>query len=334
MSGMLDAFNTDTFNMVSLTQSMNKLPYTPRRIGELGLFEDRPISTIVAVLENVDGTLQLLPIVPWGGPASIGKRDLRATRNFTVPHRPHEEVVRAADVVGKRAFGSEDEVEGVVQVVNDRLAVMRARHDVTHEQQRACALRGIIYDWDGSTVVYNLFTEFGITEDQTDFVLGTAGTNIKAKCLAVVEAIEDALGGLGYDHIHCLAGKTWFRAFTEHAKVVAAFDRYKDGEFLRTDQRRGFEFSSIVFEEYRGTVSTVPFIPLTIARFFPVGVPGLFIDVLAPADFVEAVNTPGQRFYAKQEAMEFGRGVKIHTQSNVLSLCTIPQVLGEGITSN
>lgn len=331
---MLDAFNTSTFDMVSLTQAINKLPYAPRRIGELALFEDRPISTTIAVLENIDGTLQLLDDVPWGGPATIGKRDVRKTRNFTVPHRPHEDIVRAADVVGKRAFGSESELEGVVQVVNDKLVVMRARHDVTHEQGRAGALRGIIYKADGSTVIYNLFTEFGITEDSTDFVLGTAGTNIKGKCLTVVGLIEDALGGLGYDHIHCFAGKTWFDAFVDHAKVVAAYDRFNDGEFLRVDQRHGFKFANITFEQYRGTISGVAFIPLTIARFFPVGVPGLFIDVMAPADFVETVNTPGQRFYAKQEATEMNRGIKIHTQSNVLSLCTIPQVLSKGTTSN
>lgn len=331
---MLDAFNTSTFDLVSLTQAINKLPYTPRRIGEMALFEDRPIDTITAVLENIDGTLQLLPTVPWGGPASIGKRDLRKTRNFTVPHRPHEDVVKASDVVGKRAFGSESELESIVQKVNDRLAVMRARHDVTHEQGKACALRGVIYDSDGTTVLYDLFTEFGITEDSTDFVLGTAGTEILTKCATVVDLIEDALGGLGYDHIHCLAGKTWFRAFRTHAKVTAAYDRFRDGEFLRTDQRRGFEFGNIVFEEYRGTISSVPFIPLTVARFFPVGVPGLFIDVMAPADFVETVNTPGQRFYAKQEAMEMNRGIKLHTQSNVLSLCTIPQVLSKGTTSD
>lgn len=331
---MLDAFNTSAFDLVSLTQAMNKLPYSPRRIAELGLYEDRPISTTVAVLENIDGTLQLLPTVPWGGPASIGPRELRKARNFTVPHRPHEDVIRAADVAGIRAFGSEDEMAGVAQVVNDKLAVMRARHDVTHEQGKACGLRGIIYDADGTTVLYNLFTEFGITEDTTDFVLGTAGTEILDKCLAVIELIEDALGGLGYDHIHCLAGKTWFRKFIKHAKVTDAFSIYKENEFARSDVRRGFEFGGITFEEYRGTISSVAFIPLTIARFFPVGVSGLFIDVLAPADFVETVNTSGQRFYAKQEMMEFARGVNLHTQSNVLSLCTIPQVLGEGTTSN
>lgn len=332
---ILDVFNTDAFNLMSLTLAMKELPYTPRRIGELGMFEDRPISQQIAGIEKVAGTLQLLPTVPWGGPASIGKRDLRTVRNFTVPHRPHEDAVMAADVQGKRAFGSEDAAEAVVQVVNDKLAVMKSRHDVTHEQQKACALRGIIYDSDGSTVIYNLFTEFGITEDTTDFVLGTDGTDIKAKVMTVVDLIEDALGGLGYDHIHCLAGKTWFRKFITHPVVEAAYAIYRENDWARTDQaRKGFEYCGVLFEEYRGTVSTVPFIPLTVARFFPVGVPELFIDIISPADFIETVNTPGQRYYAKQALMDMDRGVKLHTQSNILSMCTIPQVLSEGTTSD
>lgn len=330
----LDAFNTSTFSMMNLTQAMRKLPYAPRRIGELALFEDRPITTTIAMLENIDGTLNLLPTVPWGGPASIGKRDLRKARNFTVPHRPHEDIVRAADVAGIRAWGSETELEGVVNVVNDKLGVMRARHDVTHEQGWAGALRGIIYDADGSTVLYNLFTEFGITEDSTDFVLGTDGTEILEKCMIVKGLIEDALGGLGHEQIRCLAGQTWFRKFIKHPKVTDAYAIFKENEFARTDVRRGFDFGGIMFEEYRGTISGVAFIPLTVARFFPVGVPGLFVEPMSPADFVETVNTPGQRFYAKQEATSMNRGVKLHTQSNTLPLCTIPQVLSKGTTSN
>lgn len=334
MPGMLDAFSPSAFSMMNLISAMKKLPYSPRRIGQMNLFEDKPIATNIAVLERLDGTLSLLPITPWGGEASVAPRDLRKVRNFTVPQRAHEDIVRAADVMGIRAFGSESELEGVVGVVNAKLEAMKARHDVTHEQGWAGALRGIIYDADGSTVVYNLFTEFGISETETDFVLGTAGTDVQGKCATVKQAIEDALGGLGYGHIHCLAGATWFKAFRTHATVADAFAIHKENEFAREDQRHGFDFGGITFEEYIGNVSGVAFIPLTVARFFPVGVPGLFIDVLAAADFVETVNTPGQRYYAKQEPLELNRGVKLHTQSNTLPLCTIPLVLNKGITSN
>jgi hypothetical protein len=67
------------------------------------------------------------------------------------------------------------------------------------------------------------------------------------------------------------------------------------------------------------------------AHFFPVGVPGLFRQYNAPADFVETVNTLGLPRYAKQAVdQEFGRWVKLHTQSNPLPICTRPKVLIKG----
>ena len=55
-----------------------------------------------------------------------------------------------------------------------------------------------------------------------------------------------------------------------------------------------------MFEEYRGRVGTVDFTDASKAYFFPVGVPGLFRQYNAPADFVETANTIGLPRYAKQ----------------------------------
>jgi hypothetical protein len=55
-----------------------------------------------------------------------------------------------------------------------------------------------------------------------------------------------------------------------------------------------------VFEEYRGRVDTADFTDASKAYFFPVGVPGLFRQYNAPADFVETANTIGLPRDAKQ----------------------------------
>jgi Phage major capsid protein E len=66
-------------------------------------------------------------------------------------------------------------------------------------------------------------------------------------------------------------------------------------------QARGsFEYAGILFEEYRGRVGSVDFTDASKAYFFPVGVPGLFRQYNAPADFVETANTIGLPRYAKQ----------------------------------
>jgi hypothetical protein len=74
-----------------------------------------------------------------------------------------------------------------------------------------------------------------------------------------------------------------------------------DGAFLRQAQARGsFEYSGVVFEEYRGRVGTVGFTDASKAYFFPVGVPGLAPGSTMRPDFVETANTIGLRRYAKQ----------------------------------
>ena len=96
---------------------------------------------------------------------------------------------------------------------------------------------------------------------------------------------------------------------------------------LINDMRRGFVYGGILFEEYPGTVGTVPFIEAGAAYFFPVGAPGLFTTSFAPADYIETVNTVGLPYYAKQQVMDFDKGVMLNTQSNPLCLCTRPMCL-------
>ena len=79
------------------------------------------------------------------------------------------------------------------------------------------------------------------------------------------------------------------------------------------------------------TLTGTGFVDASKAYFFPVGVPGLFRQYNAPADFVETANTIGLPRYAKQAAdQQFARWVMLHVQSNPLPICTRPRVLIKG----
>lgn len=331
---MLDVFKKDAFNMISLTTALQTLPFKPARIGQMGLFAAKGIRTLTAAIEEKDGFLSLLATKPRGSAATYAAPKKRTVRTFAVPHIPHEDVVYADDIEGLRAFGSETQLQAVAGVVNERLAMMRQDHEITLEHLRAGALRGSIVDSDGTTELFNLFTEFGVSETSIDFLLGTAGTDVREKVLEVVDAIEDALGAAPLDHIHCLAHKTWFRSFISHATVVDAWAAWRDGEFLRGDPRKGFPYAGVIIEEYRGKVGSVDYIPSNTARFFAVGVPNMYQTILAPANFMETVNTVGQLLYAKQERLDLDIGIRLHTQSNPLPLCMRPASLVKGHTSN
>mgnify|MGYP000164546925 FL=1 len=333
---ILDVFSTDAFSTLRLTDAVNKMPFVPGRARRLGIFVESGITTTTIAVEERDGFLKLLPDRARGAPADQFEVKKRNLRDLRVPHFVLDDTVTADELQDVRAFGSEMALEGVQQVVNQRLGEMMSSHDATVEFGSIGAIKGIILDADGTTVIHDLFTIFGITQTSVDFVLGTAATKIRKKLFEVKRAIETALGAATFERIHGFAGKTWFERYISHADVEKAFDRFQDGARLRDDPRfQGFEFADVTIEEYRGKVSGVDFVADSEVHFFPIGVPNLFKSYFAPADFMEAVNTVGLPRYAKQAPdTEFNRFVKLHTQSNPLSICVRPGVLVKGTTSN
>lgn len=330
---ILDMFKGDAFSMTSLTNGINQIPFVPGKAGALGIFRESGIPTTSVNVEEQAGSLALIPRKERGSPANQNKHGVRTLRTLTVPHLPLGDTVLASEIQNVRAFGG-SQLQGVQEVINQRLAQMRSKHDATIEYGRIGAIKGVIYDADGSTVIYDLFTEFGLSQTSVDFVLGTGSTLVKGKCHEVIRAIEDELGMLTYQKIHCFCGKTWFDKLVQHAEVKAAYDRYQDGSFLRTTQRTGFEFAGITFEEYRGKVGSVSFISDSEAFAFPVGVGDLFWTYFAPGDSFDAVNTPGLPIYAMQKLMDFNKGVELLTESNPLSLNTRPKTSIKLTTSN
>ncbi len=333
---LLDVFNGDAFNVVSLTAAINRMPFKQSRIGAMGLFASKGIKSTIAVVEEKDGVLSLLPTAARGAPPNVAGRGDRRVRHFNVPHIPLDSAVMADEVQGVRAFGSETETQGVAQVVNDKIAEMRQSHEATLEYHRLGAIKGLVLDNDGVTVIHNLFTEFECIQSApvvggfAEFDFAAATPAVKVTCMGIKRMIERNLGAMPYDHIHCFCDATFFDGLTGEAGVQAAYARWFDGQALRDDMRKGFEYANIVFEEYRGGIGGVDFIEAGAAYFFPVGVPGLFVTSFAPADYIETVNTIGKPYYAKQERMAFDKGIMINTQSNPLCLCTRPMALIRG----
>jgi len=327
---MLNVFTGSAFDSLSLTAAMNKLPYKPGRLGAMGLFRRIGITKTVALIEEQHGKLSLIPDKPRGVQTTLNTRASREARPFKANHLPVNDQILADDVQGIRAFGSEDATETIADVVNEMLATMRQSLEVTVEYHRIGAIRGIVLDADGSTVLRNLFTEFSITENTVNFDFTAGAQDMKTKSTEVIRVVEEALGATPYDHIHAICGNDFWDSFIAHESVVRAFERHQENSFARTQQRSGFAFSDIIWENYRGKVGTVDFIPADTCRFFPVGVPDLFLEHYAPANFIETVNTVGKPVYAKQEPLPMGTGIAMHSQSNPLLICTRPGALVKG----
>ena len=329
---ILNPFDTDAFNMVSLTNAINILPNNYGRVRELALFPGKGVRTRTVSVEEQNGVLNLLPTLPPGAPGTQNKMGKRTVRSFTIPHIPVDDVILPQEYEGIRAFGSETEVAALAQVLNDHLQTAKNKFAITLEHLRMGALKGIILDADGSTI-YNLYTEFGISQETVSFALTNSETNVAAKCREVTRHMEDNLKGEVMSSIRCLVDEGFFDALIAHESVKEVYRNHAAAiEILGGDPRKEFKFGGITFEEYRGVATDLDgnsrqFIADNEGHAFPMGTMNTFQTLFAPADFIETVNTLGLELYAKQEERKFGRGIDLHAQSNPLPICYRPGVL-------
>nr|WP_257835026.1 major capsid protein [Burkholderia glumae] len=299
----------------------------PGRIGTLGLFEEDGITTTTIQIERDGDTLSLVAAGQRGSPAAVVEGSKRSMIPFNTVHLPQRATIKADEIQNLRAFGSETELEALQTVVNRRLAKMRRQLDATHEFHRIGAIKGAVLDADGKTVLIDLLKYFGIEQTVIPFEVGKADTEIRQKCVTVQDAIEDALGATTYNGVRVLCGREFWNKLIVAKSVKETYLASVMAAQLRGDARDAFDFGGCTFERYRGRVGDIGYVADDEAHAVPEGVPELFITRFAPADYVEAVNTTGLPYYAKQELMDFGKGVEIEAQSNPIHLCTRPKAI-------
>lgn len=318
------------FTVEELSMAMSQLPTIYGRVGQLGLFVNRPQVLTTVQIESRGDTLSLVPTTPWGGPAPKNQLGKRKLRTFGIPHRPLEDVVKAAEVMGVRAFGTQNTLETVNNRILEKLQNMKNKHDITLEYSRMSALKGILVDADGA-VLENYFTSFDVTEQTLDFDLDDVNTDVRAKCVEITRLIEDGLEGETMTGVHGLVSPEFFDAFISHKQVKETYLNWAESARVNGgDLRKGFTFGGLTIEEYRGRVGATRFIAAGEAHFFPLGTQESFATWLAPADFNDTVNTLALPYYARMEGADFNRGTNLHTQANHLPMVMRPKVLVRG----
>jgi hypothetical protein len=333
---MLDVFNQDAFSVINLTDAINRPLFEPGRIGQMGLFRETSVTTIDIAIEERDGVLVLVPPTPRGGPGTTVGRTRRGIRVLRAPHFEINDAVMAEEVQGVRAWGTEDQVEMVMDKVSERMLTNRSSLEVTMEYSRIGAVIGIITYADGSTT--DLFAEFGVAQDaELAFDLtNKADGELLQFCNAITRQLSRNLGGVPFTSIYAICGDNFFDDLIKNQEVRQTFLNNPAAAQLRAAYLANgmsygsFNFGPITFENYRGYVGGTNFIDTDKCHLFPVGVPNLFRTYMAPADYVETVNRPGQRMYAKQYPMPNDKGINLDVQMNPLNICTRPKALLKG----
>lgn len=331
---MLDIFNDDAYGVRTLTDAINKDPFEPMQIGSMGVFAERGVPTTQISVEEKDGVLDLLPYRPRGGVETELVVKKGTLRPFTIPHIPTGATIMAEEVQGVRSFGTENALRAVADVVAQRRADIARNLDVTVEYQRVGAIKGSILDADGSTEVLNLFTAFNVSQESEiafDLSSSTLGALMK-KCNAAVRLMATNAGALRVRRVRAICGAQFWDDFTTNAEVRDSYQRWQDGEFLRTGNVfTGFTWGGITWEEYRGSVNGVDFVHTDKCHLFP-DAPGLFVTYYAPGPSMEMVNTLGLPRYLQLLRDPSGRNewVRLWGQTNPLSLCLRPKLLMKG----
>ncbi|HRE44768.1 MAG TPA: major capsid protein [Terricaulis sp.] len=325
-----DPFKPDFFTTTALTASINNVAYQPTLLRDLGIFSVDGVPTTSIVVEREGDLLALVPTSERGAPGATQVEVKRDAVSLLIPHLQKNDTLKAESILGVRQFGSEDQQITVEQARDKKLNRMARDLDFTLEYHRLGAIQGRVLDSDGVSVLVNLFTVFGIAEPtEIDFDLdnNTPAVGVVArKCNEVVYGMEAALGGVPYTGIHALCDNTFWDQLTTHAEVRETFMFQQQAARLRESWVNDvFHFGGIDWQRYRGSGAVA--VGAGKARFFPKGVPDLFQTVFAPADYWDAVNTPGLPRYASAHMLPHNKGVDLEAQSNPLNICTRPGVL-------
>jgi hypothetical protein len=313
------------FSLTSLTAAINVSPFKPYRLGQLGIFEEMGVAQTIVKVEQLNGSLAIVGTAPRGASGQVFNGDKRKELTFSIPHIPALAGLDADELQNIRQFGSEATSDSVIAARDRLVGKMRAGLELTIEAHRIGALKGLVLDKDGSTLI-DLFTSFGVTQQTTGMALTTAGTVVRKKVAAAIVQVETALGGVPYSGLRALCGVNFFDELASHPNVEKFWINTPAAQgFAQADPYQAIQFAGVTWERYRGVSGCT--IGDDDAYLVPSGIPGLFITRYAPANYIETVNTIGLPMYAKSETRDMGKGYDIEAQTNPLNLCTRPNAI-------
>lgn len=333
----MNVFESDAFSLMSLSGEIDRADYLPSFLGSMGIFEKEPVMNSTVWIDERDATLSLIPTSPRGAPPEQLAKDTRKARAFKIPRITKADTLYAAEIANIRAFGTEDEQERVQTEYLRRMTRIRQDVEVTQEHMRLGALQGILLDSDGSTVIYNYFTEFGITAaTEVNFELDVDSTDVAGLARQLSRSMtRSSRGAIGQGAtIGALCGDAFYDALIVHPQVRQTYLNWSAAADLRDQKAFGaFTYGGITWYNYRGTDdnSTVA-IDTDDAKFFPMGAQGVFSHIMAPADeFMPYVGASGQDVYA-MNILDRDRGAwtKAEVYSYPLMMCRRPEVLRTG----
>lgn len=322
-----------TLSMLGITQAeldeaVNSQPNVPSRILSDPMWRDKNLTTTSVMVEYAGNKVNLIPSRSRNDAPNIktfGKDSV--VRTFAVPHLPLETTIRANQIQDVRKIGTRDALLSNAGVIADEIAEHRAHHDATIEHLMLGAIKGKILDADGTTVIYDLFTEFGITEPTQAMQFTSATADIGIVIEQTIRKMKKGLAGDVSNGVNVLCSPEFFDALTSHKSTKDAWGRYQDNVLARENTNGKFAYKGALFEVYDYSLGSTPMIQAGHAHGYLTGMRNGFVRYNAPGNMITEANKIARPFYASVHSLEHNRGINLYTEGNPLPMCLRPQTL-------
>lgn len=311
-----------------LDEAVNSQPNVPSRLLSDPIWREKNLTTTSVMVEYVGGKVNLIPTRSRNDAPNVkafGKDSV--VRTFTVPHLPLETTIRANQIQDVRKAGTRDALLSNAEVVADEIADHRAHHDATIEHLMLGAVKGKILDADGKSVIYDLFTEYGISEPTQAMQFSSATADIGLVIEQVIRKMKKGLAGDISNGVNVLCSPEFFDALTSHKSAKDAWGRYQDNVLARENTNGKFAWKGAMFEVYDYSLGENPMIQAGHAHGYLTGMRNGFVRYNAPGNMITEANKIARPFYASVQALEHNRGVNLYTEGNPLPMCLRPQTL-------
>ena len=340
---ILDIFNNDAFSPTTMALAIDRMPFKPNFLGSSGIFTRTPIRTESIVIEERDGTLDLIKTSNRGESLTRMAHRKFSGRSYRTTRIGRTATIRASELAFTRSFGEADQVKLLQGEILDRLGGAGASSvglidqiDYTLEHLRLGAIQGKVLDADGSVIVdwlqeFDAVTTGLQSDDVFDFSAMSQGDFRHALKNIYRATKRNAKGAwTAGTQIHCLCGSDAWDEMLKLAEIYKLFEnRIERANYVdNADPYDSFTFANITFHEYEGSDDGAVSIATDEFRFYPVNAPSAFLEVFSHGEQFDHIDQLGQEIYPMIIPDHVrNESVDLEVRSYPLHICTRPAML-------
>ena len=334
----------NAFQLVDRNNELLLLPQTWTILNDMGIFSEEYLSTPTVTFEERKGTLSLIKDQVRGSKPQTRTNDVRKLHSYSTTYHPIEDAIYPRDIAGVTRPGAlNQEVDTEAAAVVRKLQAIEKSYSVTLNYARFKTLStGQVWAPNGTTVIADFYSDFGLTKKTVDFVLSTATTDIIDKCNEVVASFQaSATEGQVINRVIGFASPGFMAKLLAHPKVTNAWNYQQLGQYNIVQDRAGgmglyrkLSFGGVDFIEVTQSLNGDAFVPAGDCIFVALDDSQSFVTYYSPSERFGYVNTIAEKMYAWTYKSERQTEITIEAEMNMLNVLRKPNFVARGFSSN